>query len=204
MPRRVRYAPRPRAFPPNGRDDDRHGHCRERPRPHRNYSIEALSLGSCGTPVPIRTLVCENGLAMASLGSAPFTVGPRCSSLDLVRLWCGPSACGIGGPAAQTGVSVPTQRCCLADLMSRLMAIRVRALRSSSWVRLSALARALTSSGTESAAWLSVSSSVSIWTLNSASCALVRRPYARSRTASGSSVGGCSCSQNQRCIKQRR
>lgn len=114
-----------------------------------------------------------------------------------VRVWHRQTAVPTGAPAL-------IQRCCLADLMSRLISTRVRALPSSSWALLSALARALTSSRTESAAWLSISSSVSIWTLNSASCALERRANPRFRTASGSSDGGGSCSQNQRCIKQRR
>jgi hypothetical protein len=106
--------------------------------------------------------------------------------------------------AMPTDAPTLIQRRYLADLMSRLIAIRVCALPSSSWALLCALARALTSSSTESAACLSVESSVSIWTLNSATCAPDRRANPRFRIASGSSDGSCSCSQNQRCIKQRR
>lgn len=34
-------------------------------------------------------LTWANGSAVASSGSAAITVIPRCSPLDLVRLWCG-------------------------------------------------------------------------------------------------------------------
>jgi hypothetical protein len=37
---------------------------------------------------PARALTWANGLGAAPATSPPFTVIPRCSPLDLVRLWC--------------------------------------------------------------------------------------------------------------------
>ncbi|MCT9106957.1 hypothetical protein ACFWD7_02910 [Streptomyces mirabilis] len=49
----------------------------------------AISLGSCDHWRAICTLIWANGLGAAPPTSAAFTVVPRCSPLDLVRLWCG-------------------------------------------------------------------------------------------------------------------
>lgn len=51
--------------------------------------IQALSLGSCDHLRAARTLTSTNGSGATSSGWAAFTVIPRCSPLDLVRLWCG-------------------------------------------------------------------------------------------------------------------
>ena len=48
-----------------------------------------LSLGSCGSLRPGRSLSWANGLDDVPLCLAVFTVIPRCSPPDLVRLWCG-------------------------------------------------------------------------------------------------------------------
>lgn len=102
------------------------------------------------------------------------------------------------------GVSTRPQKCCLAVLIRRAIPSRVRTRRSSNSGLLSALWTAVTSARTVSAARLRASSSVSICTRNKASCAPERRSYARTRTVSGSSGGGCSRSQNHRWTRQRR
>lgn len=57
----------------------------------RRRAGEAISLGSCDHLRSVRLLTWWNGHDTASSGPAAFTVVPRCSPLDLVRLWCGPS-----------------------------------------------------------------------------------------------------------------
>lgn len=49
--------------------------------------------------MPVGALTCTNGRAVASSGSAAFTVTPRCSPLYLVRLWCG----GVAQPLEAVG-----------------------------------------------------------------------------------------------------
>ncbi|MFD5815086.1 hypothetical protein [Streptomyces sp. NPDC127038] len=44
-------------------------------------------MGSCGHSGPVRTLTWVNGPAVVPSGSATLIVIPRCSPLDLVRLW---------------------------------------------------------------------------------------------------------------------
>lgn len=61
-----------------------------------------LSLGSCDHLRLARVLTWVNGRVMAYLGSVAFTVVPRCSPPDLVRLWCGRphgagARCPVGG-----------------------------------------------------------------------------------------------------------
>ncbi|WP_405559161.1 hypothetical protein OHV08_34935 [Streptomyces canus] len=48
-----------------------------------------VSLGSCDHLPPIWGLTWPNGRAAASSAALAFTVIPRCSPLELVRLWCG-------------------------------------------------------------------------------------------------------------------
>jgi hypothetical protein len=57
----------------------------------------ALSLGSCGHLGLVRALTWGNGRIVASSGWVDFPAIPRCSPLDLVRLWCG-RATGHRGP----------------------------------------------------------------------------------------------------------
>lgn len=49
----------------------------------------ALSLGSCGHLRPIGALTWASDCPVALPGSTAFPMIPRCSPLDLVRLWCG-------------------------------------------------------------------------------------------------------------------
>ncbi len=49
----------------------------------------ALSSGSCGHLWSVRGLTWGNSLGGTSSDMAAFPVIPRCSPLDLVRLWCG-------------------------------------------------------------------------------------------------------------------
>jgi hypothetical protein len=52
--------------------------------------VDAISLGSCGHLGVLRGLTCANGRVRASSAPLAFTVIPRCSPLNLVRLWCRP------------------------------------------------------------------------------------------------------------------
>lgn len=45
-------------------------------------------------------LIWANGRGAASSGRAAFTVTPRCSPLDLVRLWCGELCCSLAAPVS--------------------------------------------------------------------------------------------------------
>lgn len=47
-----------------------------------------LSSGSCGHLLPGRSLTWAKARGAATTGLAAFTVVPRCSPPDLVRLWC--------------------------------------------------------------------------------------------------------------------
>ncbi|TQK52044.1 hypothetical protein FBY35_2469 [Streptomyces sp. SLBN-118] len=50
--------------------------------------VEALSLGSCGDPGLVLRLTTAFGRCAGPAGTIAGTVVPRCSKLDLVRLWC--------------------------------------------------------------------------------------------------------------------
>ena len=57
---------------------------------------DTLNLGSCDHLEPVQLLTWANGVGVASLVLAAFTVIPRCFPLGLVRLWCdGPSSSGV-------------------------------------------------------------------------------------------------------------
>ena len=75
----------------------------------RDDGARAISLGSCDYVRLHRALTCANDSGMASLGSAVVTVVPRCSPLDLVRLWCGGLRAGaftcVHGRPARRSVS---------------------------------------------------------------------------------------------------
>lgn len=66
----------------------------------------ALSLGSCDHLWPTRTLTWADARGAASPSSATFTVVPRCSPSNLVRLWCGSDAMH-GGSRSLSGESRP-------------------------------------------------------------------------------------------------
>lgn len=75
----------------------------------------ALSLGSCDHLGPVRALTWANGWTSVPPGSVAFTVVPRCSPLDLVRLWCGGwrAACRVSVHAcwpSRTGPTTQRQR----------------------------------------------------------------------------------------------
>lgn len=51
-------------------------------------AVANISLGSCGHLWHVRALTWGNGCHTASSCPTAFTVVPRCSPLNLVRLWC--------------------------------------------------------------------------------------------------------------------
>lgn len=133
----------------------------------------AISLGSCGHRGPVVGVDLLGRQVRHLCGLDCFhrdsTLFPARSGALVVR-----SLSAWGRHYEPARLQVP-HRCCLAALTSRLMSSRVRTLASSSSVLLAVLDSVVMSASTFSAAWLSVSSSVSICARNSVSWALERR-----------------------------
>lgn len=67
----------------------RPGPAPQRRSPDERQDNGYMTLGSCGHLWAAEALTCANGRRAGPSGSATFTPIPRCSPLDLVRLWCG-------------------------------------------------------------------------------------------------------------------